>query len=491
MAGVAFRRPSTTTTNGAAMSATQSLVDPTSEPFLSGRFAPVTDEITADDLTVEGTLPPDLVGAYFRNGPNPMFTPLGSYTYPLEGDGMVHGVWIEDGRARYANRYVRTQSLRAEERAGHALFGGLMSPTFVDPSLLGDDPDPGWPFKLDAFVNIVHHAGRYLALEEGTPPYEVSPDLDTFGRYDFGGGLVAGMCAHPKIDPATGEMVVFRYDIEAPFLTWATIGADGTVTQPATTVDGVDEGFMIHDFAITRRYVVLVIGPMLFDLAAMSKGQLPLVWKPELGTRIAVIARDRSRPTSWLHTDAFWAWHYANAYDDGDRVQLDFPGWDAPGILLPPEQRAAVTSGFTRATIDPGAGSVELHRLDDLGLEFPRIDDRLTGLPHRYLQVAGRSDDPAVRMGEHDVLHQFDMTTGTSVSYRAEASIGEAVFAPRTGATDELDGYYLTYATDLRSDRSSLLVFDAAAFPAPPVAEIAIPQRVPNGLHGNWFPADG
>ena len=123
------------------MSTTLHPVDMAGEAFLSGRFAPVTTEITADHLAVEGTLPPDLTGHYVRNGPNPEFVPLGSYTYPLEGDGLVHRVWLEGGAARYANRWVRTNGLKAEERAGHAPYGGLMSPAFVDTSLLGDDLD--------------------------------------------------------------------------------------------------------------------------------------------------------------------------------------------------------------------------------------------------------------------------------------------------------------------------------------------------------------
>src|SRR6185436_1974925 len=188
------------------------LVDPSTNPHLSGRFAPVHREITSTDIVVEGDLPDDLIGAYLRNGPNPKFTPLGSYLYPMEGDGMLHGVWFGPDGLRYRNRWVETHGLRAEERAGKALFGGLMTPAFVDPSLLGDDPDPGWPTKLDAFINIVHHAGRYFALEESAPCYEVTRDLETIRRYDFDGGLPKGLTAHPKIDPVTGEMVVFRYD---------------------------------------------------------------------------------------------------------------------------------------------------------------------------------------------------------------------------------------------------------------------------------------
>jgi carotenoid cleavage dioxygenase len=365
-----------------------------------------------------------------------------------------------------------------------------MTPAFVDRSLLGDDPDPTWPFKLDAFVNVVRHAGHLLALEEGAPPYEMSPTLDTLGRYDFGAQLPAGITAHPKIDPLTGEMIVFRYDVTAPFLTWATVGPDGAVTHPPVTVDGVDEAYMIHDFAITARYVVLVIAPLQLDVNAMLSGHHPLIWKPELGTRIALIPRDRQGPIRWAHGDAFWAWHYANAFDgDGGVVHVDLPWTTAPSIILSAQERHGFAGSFARATIDPTRGSIDVHHLDTNVLEFPRIDDRRLGARHRYVTVAGRSADPAVKPAEHDQLHRYDMTSGDSVRYDAHAALGEAVFAARDGGHDELDGYYLAYATDLATNDTSLLVFDAATFPSPPVAKVRVPRRVPNGLHGNWFPA--
>ena len=46
----------------------------------------------------------EIAGTYLRNGPNPA-TPI-SYTYPLDGDGMIHALVFEEGRARYANRFV-------------------------------------------------------------------------------------------------------------------------------------------------------------------------------------------------------------------------------------------------------------------------------------------------------------------------------------------------------------------------------------------------
>ncbi|MDE2487637.1 MAG: carotenoid oxygenase family protein, partial [Alphaproteobacteria bacterium] len=80
-------------------------------PYLAGNFGPIRSE---DDfeLTVEGEIPRDMAGALFRIGPNPQFEPRDSNHHWFAGDGMVHGFYLEDGRARYRNRYVRTPKWR-------------------------------------------------------------------------------------------------------------------------------------------------------------------------------------------------------------------------------------------------------------------------------------------------------------------------------------------------------------------------------------------
>ena len=120
--------------------------------------------------------------------------------------------------------------------------------------------------------------------------------------------------------------------------------------------------------------------------------------------------------------------------------------------------------------------------------EFPRVDDRRLGRRHRYVTV-GAASGAARTSGEHDVLCRVDLETGAWESFDTGAVIGEVVFAPRPGGTDELDGWYLTFGTSLADGRSWLYVWDADTFPGPPRARVHIPQRVPNGLHGNWFAA--
>src|SRR3954471_7206706 len=160
-------------------------------PFLAGNYAPVRSE---DDfeLTVTGELPAGLNGALYRTGPNPQFNPAGPHHWFM-GDGMVHGFFIEDGKAKYRNRWVRTPKWEAEHAAGHVL-----------PPMYGGPREGGV-----ANTNIVAHAGKLLALEEAHEPFEVDPrSLATKGGYQNTGGRFT---AHPKIDPETGELIWFAY----------------------------------------------------------------------------------------------------------------------------------------------------------------------------------------------------------------------------------------------------------------------------------------
>ncbi len=466
-----------------------SAVDPASVPQLRGIFEPVVTEVDGPVEVVQGKIPDDLAGVYLRNGPNPRFPPIGSYTYPLDGDGMVHGVWIEEGGARYRNRFVRTPALEAEERVGHALWSGVMSgglpdPAAVRPELMGTERD-----LVD--INVVVHAGRYLALAESARPFELTPGLGTIGPFDFGGALAQGICAHPKIDPITGEMVVFRYDLAEPFLTWASIGPDGVATHPEAVID-VDGPHMIHDCAITARHLVLFVSPCVFDLEAVASGGSLLQWRPERGTRIALVPRDGS-PVRWVEAEPFWVWHFANGFEpdgSGDTVVVDYARWSYPGFGA---GEAAPEGHLERATIDVKAGTARFDPLDDQLAEFARIDDRLIGQEHRYFHAAAKDPaDPPQVAGEWNRLVRYDTAKGELASRpMGRTRLGEAVFAPRHGRTGEDDGYIIGFTFDADSLESHLVILHAEDITAEPAATVSLPQRVPFGLHGWWQPTPG
>lgn len=454
-------------------------VDLAHHTHLTGLFAPQREEVDVRDLEVTGELPTDLHGAYLRNGPNPRFDPIGTYVYPLDGDGMVHRVDIADGTVRYTNRFVRTPMVVAEERAGHAIWAGV-----TDPYTPGEDevgPELAGTGRELPDINVVRHGGRLLAMAETTRPYRLDPDdLRTLGPDTCDGAMPVGSTAHPKVDPVTGDLVLFNYLLDAPYLTWSVVAADGSLSRPPTVVDGLDKPLMIHDMALTDRYVVLVLCPLVFDIAAAVTGGSILDWRPDDGTRVALIPRDGG-PVRWAGCDAFWVWHFAGARDLPDgRVQVDYAQWAYPG------QFAAADSpnrgGLVRAVVDPDRGTIDRTVVHDRDIEFPRVDDRTLTRARGPLASIGKL---GARDGRMDSLWFFDPDAGTETHWDpGSLSVAEPVYL--TGADHD---YWGMLGTDRETLTSWFVILPADDPASGPLARVRMPIRVPAGLHGAWLPA--
>ena len=148
-------------------------------PNLRGNYAPIRMESDINDLIVEGEIPKDLFGSYYRNGPDPQFPPRGGNYHWFGGDGMIHAFHFENGKVAYKNRWVQTSKWKQEKAAGRSLIN-LLNPM---------DTDPEWnPEGEDgtANTNIVFHGDKLLALEEGHPPFELDPiSLESLGSYNL------------------------------------------------------------------------------------------------------------------------------------------------------------------------------------------------------------------------------------------------------------------------------------------------------------------
>ena len=376
---------------------------------------------------------------------------------------MLHGVRIEGGAAKwYRNRWVRTDSFDTP----FGVYNGDGSRNLR---------------SAVANTHIVNHAGKTLALVESSLPYQVTKDLETVVCYDFGGKLNDAMTAHPKICPTTGELHFFGYgNLFSPHVSYHRVDADGelTVNRP---VD-VEALTMMHDFAMTAGHVIFMDLPIVFniDIAINGTGDMPFRWDDEYGARLGVLRRDDPfGEVRWFNIDPCYVFHVANAYDDGDTIVLQAVRyaelWRKDGGFWD----SAVLWNWT---IDLRTGAVTEHQLDDRAVEFPRIDDRLVGLPARY----------AVSVGDASLV-RYDLRTGAAVEHRfgtpdAPGGPGEAVFVPSpSGAPDESNGWYMAYVYDPVDNTSELVILDASDFSGEPLARIQLPRRVPYGFHGNWI----
>jgi carotenoid cleavage dioxygenase-like enzyme len=455
---------------------------PAKSRFLQGPFAPVAEEITAFDLPVTGQLPIELNGRYLRNGPNPMRLDDPNYHWFL-GTGMVHGVRLRDGRAEwYRNRSVRSNAVA---------------------NVLGEKWPAGPVHGKDFAANthIIFHAGHNLAtLESGPLPYDLSYDLDTLGPWDFEGTLAGGFAAHTKADLRTGELHAVAYSYRQDNVQHLTIDKTGRVTR---TVDiPVADKPMMHDFALTEKYVVLYDLPVTFSMDAVKAGrELPYTWNPAHQARVGLLRRDGiSREVRWFAVEPCFVFHTLNGYDDGDKVVVDVCRYEGSYDVSLLSGQGPLT--LDRWIIDPGAGEVTQLRLDDRFQEFPRVDDRVISRRHRYgystvitalrqavVSAEGDLNVDTHPLGSSNVLLKHDLMAGTVAThdFGQSAAAGEPVFAPSSPDASEDDGYVMTFVHDLNRGATDLIILASQDFAGEPVARVHLPVRVPLGFHGSWI----
>lgn len=403
------------------------------KPFwMTHNFAPVEREVTAFDLPVEGTLPPGLEGTYLRNGPNPRHSPSPHW---LVGDGMVHGVALGEGKARwYRNRYV-------EGRHN---------------------------------THVIEHAGRWLALVEVRRPVELDRELGTIGTFDFGGAVDTAVTAHPKRCPRTGELHFFGYQLAPPYLTYYVADAAGQVLR-RQEIDVAGASYL-HDFALTEHHAVFFDTPARMT-SDWGRGKLPFGWDDTHVTRIGVVPRTGGT-TRWFEIASCVLSHTANAFEENGRITID-------GIKM--ARLEMVPPSLHRWQIDLASSQVGEQVLDPRPVDFPRVDERRVGLRHRYTYVVELRLRNGVPAGS--LLRRHDSATGESraCDLGLAQMPGECVLA--TGSDDAEDaGWLLAFVYDADRHGSDLVVLDARDFGGPPIARVRLPQRVPFGFHGSWIP---
>ncbi|WP_288580498.1 carotenoid oxygenase family protein [uncultured Methylobacterium sp.] len=442
-------------------------------PFVVGVHEPMREELSLESPVVSGTIPPGLDGLYLKMGANPVRQTTRGHDWFL-GDGMVHGLAIEAGRALwYRNRWIGS-------RKAAAALGRTAAP---GPRRGGNDT---------VNTNVVGIGGRVFAVvEAGSFPVELSRSLEEQRYNPFDGTLAGSYTGHPHYDPLTGETHAIAYDGRIwDSVRHVVLSPTGRVVRDVPVA--VEHGPCIHDCAITARFAIVLDLPVTFSFKALLAGyRFPFRWNPGHGARVGLLPRQgRGADILWCEVEPCFVFHVANAYDDADgRVILDVVvydtvfsaaagGFDGPGKL-------------ERWTIDPATRRVARRVLDATPQEFPRIDERRFGQRHRVLYTVGVPADGNTQLAGATQLYRHDLETGERRvhEFGHDRIPGEFVFVPERPGAGEDEGWLVGFVIDTARDTTDFAILDARSFEAPPVATIHLGHRIPPGFHGNWFPA--
>lgn len=460
-------------------------------PYLSGPWTPNFEEYTATDLEVIGRIPTDIEGVYIRNTENPVMEPLGHY-HPFDGDGMLHAVWFADGRATYRNRFVRTAGFLAEQEAGKALWAGIANHS--QKSLRPGTGAHGG-LKDASSTDVVVHGGQVLStFWQCGQGYQLDVrTLDAAGTVDW--APPAGISAHPKVDPFTGELLFFNYTKEAPYQHYGVVDRHNRLIH--YTAIPLPGPRLPHDMAFTGRHSILADLPLYWDPDLLARGRHHARYFPEQPSRFAILPRyGTEKDVRWFEAEPTYVLHWGNAYEEGDEIVLDGFFQENPDPAPLPGVPGA--AGKMMANLDIHSFRPRLHRwrfnlvtgavreesLCDEYTEFGTFNPQYTGKKYRYLYSARGAPGMFLFTG----LVRHDLQTGATnrLSFGEQCYGSEAPFVPRKGATAEDDGYLVSFVTDMIRDRSECILVDARDLEGGPVCRIILPHRICSGTHACW-----
>ena len=471
-------------------------LEPNDHPYRNGAWTPVFEELDTDELEIIGTIPADIDGLYVCNTENPVHDSIGRY-HPFDGDGMIHTIRLQNGKATYRNRFVRTDGFEAEQDEGGPLWVGIMG----KPS---ESKRPGWgahgSVKDSSSTDVVVHAGAILStFYQCGEGYRLDPaTLETLGTADW--VPEDGISAHPKVDEATGELLFFNYSTIAPYLHYGVVGPDNKLKHFIPIP--LPGPRLPHDMAFTENFAIFNDCPLYWKPELIERNLYIPAWHPDEPTRFGIIPR-RGQPEDikWFDAKPTYVLHWSNAYEDGDEIVLD--GYFQNDPVPPPLTDFPAGYESMGASIDLHSFKPELHRwrfnlktgetkeealFNDYPVEFGMINQKIAGRPYRY--VYSVTGEPGWFLFNGLTKHDLETGEAEHLSFGEQRFGSEAPFIPRANAQSEDDGYLISFITDMAQDRSECIIIDAQNISAGPVCTIILPHRISSGTHATWASAE-
>jgi carotenoid cleavage dioxygenase-like enzyme len=455
--------------------------------FPPGFNSPTRFEAEIYDCEVWGEIPSDIEGTFYRMQCDFHYRPPENEWAPgFNGDGHVSAFHFANGHVDYVGKYVKTARLMAERQARRRLYGVYRNHLTDDPSVADID-------RSAANTHLYWHGGKLLALKEDALPWVIDPyTLETIGLWDFDGKwTAASMSAHPKIDPVTGEMIAYSYQARGDLtddIAVYTINPAGEIVREVwfkSPYLGI-----IHDIAITQKHILIPVVARTTSLERLQAGEPMWEWDGSLPTLVGVLPRDgEAEDVRWFRGPARNTLHFLNATDRDNRITMELPVSDDIGS----------PSQIKRWTFNLNSRREEFEEevISTANGVLARMDDRYLSLPYRYGYVGHR--DPSLpydaeRGGNMagrvtNTYQRFDLTGGQTRSFYVgdTQSLQESMFVPRTGSTEEGDGYLMGIASNYAEMASELVIVDAQRMEEGAVATVKLPFRLRSGTHVNWY----
>ncbi|MCG8362837.1 MAG: carotenoid oxygenase family protein [Pseudanabaenales cyanobacterium] len=478
------------------MTATRSTVFPATQPKAWAKaIAQPAAEFPLTPLPIlSGKIPDGLRGSLYRNGPARLERNGVRVRHWFDGDGGILGIHFTPAGVMGVYRYVQSVGYQDEEAAGQFLYSGYGALA----------PGPIWErwnkqLKNAANVSVLALSDKLLALWEAGQPYALDlQTLETKGLEDF--GSLRSNCpysAHPKRDPATGDIFNFGivFGANATLNLYRNDASGRLLQKNAIPLNGIP---LLHDFALAGSYLVFCVPPLrlnalpvVFGFSSFSDA---LMWQSKYGTQIIVIDRNTLEPISWGETDPWYQWHFGNSYQDFDgEVVLnlvsykDFQTNQRLKEVATGKMQTEAPSQLRQIRLRPQTAKIsDQEILVEQDCDFPIVSPQAADpdLALTYLSVHRPGADTRQEMFGAIACYDPARQSLTLADAGENRYPAEPIYA--ADALNPQQGWILTVVFDGNTDSSEVWIYDCDRLTDEPVCRLGLPSIIPHSFHGTW-----
>ena len=461
----------------------------------AGHNAVVRIECDIFDLIVEGEIPKEINGVWYRSVPDPQFPPkLGDDVF-ISGDGMIGAFIFEDGHVDFKQKYVMTERLKNDRAARRSLYGAYRNP-FTD-----DESVQGKPRGV-ANTTPIYHAGKLFALKEDSPPMEVNPlTLETVGSYDYNGKLKSEtMTAHTRWDPDTDELYFFGYEaggLATTDVSYCKVDSAGNLVS--------EQWFkapycsMMHDFVVTKEHAIFPVFPTVCTMEGLKKGNQHWEWDPTKNTHVGIMPRDGDvSEMRWFEGPPCFSYHMMNSFTEDNLVHMDLCVADMnmfPFIMIDGghDYNPRNANGrLARWTFDM-AGDSNTWVETQLGPDgdMPRVADKdmMKDYEIGYYAHFNPQFGPPILSGPtpagFNAMSRINVKTGELKTFFIPGTTLQEPVHIKSN-TEGHEGYISVVCDIHETGLTDVLLLEAENVDKGPIATMKLPMRFRSGVHGNW-----
>ncbi|WP_448547169.1 carotenoid oxygenase family protein [Thalassotalea fusca] len=459
------------------------------DPSLIG-FADIDNNFNFKALSIEGKIPVDLQGWFYRNGPAKHERQDIRYQHLFEGDGMIQEFAIFDGKVQHRGKFIDTPKFDNEQAAKRFLYSG------PDTKLANSLPVSSADAINTANTNVIAVGDDLWALwEAGSPSLLDTENLAFKQHVSLGEGSQYGntlnglpFSAHPKVE-SNGEIWNFGLDRTGNVIVYHL-----TATGRAKNVGIINAryyGGMLHDFLITQNHVLLIL-PSLIRKASdttVKQGYFNQVtYNDTQAMRVVVVNKsDLTVKREYELTPGF-AFHFGNAWETADgTIYFDaslYPNADIiqtlGNVMRGQKSMVHPNAQTTLFTLHPSGKTTQSNLA--INSEFPRICSHLVGKRNKMVYFLS-SRDSAIWS---DSVCALNTDTGKIDRYDFGENYLVEEHIPVCPQFKEGTGYLIGTALHVPTKRTCLNVFVANNLSAGPIAKAWLPYHLPLGFHGNF-----